>query len=342
MKNQIPSGRLLCSRSLAVALCAAAGAGVAEAQSLASRLDGVARMRQGASQATAVSKAQLLGALLYTDLTVDFVETPAREAFNYVRSQLGVDLVVRWSTDRGATVGIDPDSVISLRADSRPALTVIEMMLDQLQDLDPLSWQLRDGFIEVGPKARLDNAVEVRYYPVRDLLFEPSYFDNAPEFDLDAALNQGEQGGGGGGGSGGGGGGFGGGGGGGSGGGGGGGGGSGGSIFGSPGDDPTRRSDAELAEELIEIIQQTIEPQFWDANFNAIRYYQGVFIVRAPDYVHRALGGYPFAPRPPRPQASATTVIERRYVTFTTPISIVQNPSFGTTTVTGAAGGTGP
>lgn len=316
-------------------------------QSLGERLQAVARMQQDASVSSqAASRAQLLGALLYTDITVDFAETPVKEAINYIRSQMGVDLVARFSNDKGASVGIDPEATVTLKADAAPALNVIEMLLDQVSDGDPSSWQLRDGFIEIGPKDRLDKSRETRYYPVRDLLFEPPYFDNAPEFDLDSAINQGNNGGqsgGGGGGSGGGGGGFGGAGGGGGGGSGGGGSGSGGSIFGSPGEDPERTTEADRADQLLQIIQESVEPERWsDAGGDAasIRYYQGVFIVRAPDYIQRQIGGYPFAARPPRPQVGAVPGAGR-YVTFTAPFSAIQNVGFGTAKVTGAAGGNG-
>lgn len=337
---------------ISVACAVSALASSAAAQNLSDRFRevAVARQRQeaAATSGVAASKAQLLGALLYTDITVDFSETPTREAFNYIKTLLGVDIIVRYSGDRGGLSGIDPDGTVTLKADGRPALTVIETMLDQLAELEPLTWQLRNGFIEIGPKDRLDTAREIRYYPIRDLLFEPTYFDNAPQFDLESAINQGNSGGGGGGGgSGGGGGGLGGGGGGGGfggGGGGSGGGGGGGSIFGTPGEDPERVTEAEQAERIVDLITETIETERWIDNGGdaaSIRYFQGVLIIRAPDYIHRQLDGYPFSPRPFRaPQAAATA--ERRYVTFSTPLSIIENQGFGTTTVTGAAGGGRP
>jgi hypothetical protein len=314
----------------------------ASGQSLGDRLAAVAQIQQDTSQSRmASSRAQLLGALLYTDITVDFAETPVREAINYVKQQIGANIIARYSDDRNASSGIDPDATVTLKVEGQPALTVLEAILSQVTDLEPTTWQLRDGFIEVGPKDRLDASREIRYYPIRDLLFEPTYFDNAPEFDLESAINQGNEGGGGGGsGGGGGGGGFGGGGSGGGGGGsGGGGGGGGGGIFGSPGEDPERVSESERAQQLQDIITETIESERWVDNGGSaasIRYYQGVFIVRAPDYIQRQLGGYPFAARPVRTAAGPAA---GRYVTFTAPISIIQNTEFASTTVSGAAGG---
>jgi len=336
----------------------------ASAQNLSDRIAEVARRREAESRRD-TSQGALLGALLYTDITVNFDETPARDAFTYVKQLLGVDLVVRYNDDRSG-FGIDPDTPISLEAKGVPALTVIERMLEQCADLDPCTWQLRKGYIEIGTKDRLSvpAARELRMYPIRDLLFEVPRFDNAPEFDLNSSLNQGGGAGGGGGGFGGGGGGFGGGGGGfggggggggfgGGGGGAGGGGGGGGAPFGNPGEEPERMSEDEKVQQLVDIILETIEPDAWVDNGGdaaTIRYFEGVLIVRAPDYIQRQIGGYPFAPRRTpaagprtsgRPRASADgpdAVVDRRYVTFTAPISIIENVKFDRATVTGSTG----
>jgi hypothetical protein len=109
-------------------------------------------------------------------------------------------------------------------------------------------------------------------------------------------------------------------------------------------------SEDEKVQQLVDIILETIEPDAWLDNGGdaaSIRYFEGVLIVRAPDYIQRQIGGYPFAPqrsaRPSarRPRASADgpdAVIDRRYVTFTAPISIIENVKFDNVTVTGSTG----
>ena len=239
------------------------------------------------------SKAEILGTVLMTNISVDFNETPARDAFEYIQTLLGINMTGRYSDDRTG-IGIDPELPVTLSASDQPALTVIEQMLDQCADeFSECTWQLRNGYFEFGTKERLSvkNAREIRYYPIRDLLFEPPNFDNAPDLNLDTALNQGGQGGGG---SGSGGGGFGGG------GSGGGGSGGGGTIFDDPEDAGPRVTEEERAQEIIELITTTVEPEAWDlagGDIATIRYYQGVLIIRAPDYIQREIGGYPFAVR---------------------------------------------
>ncbi|MHC4141789.1 MAG: hypothetical protein ACYSUF_07905, partial [Planctomycetota bacterium] len=256
-------------------------------QSLSDRIDYVMQQRTQA-QPTGTTKAHMLSVLMYTDITVQFQETPAREAFNYLQTLLGIHIVGRYSDDK-IGFGIDPETPITLEVVDRPALTVIELMLDQCQEFDPCTWQLRQGFVEVGTKERLSlpGARLIKYYPIRDLLFEPPMFDNAPDLDLASAMSQGGGGGGGiggGSGGGGGGGGFGGGGGG---GGRGGGGGGGGSIFGDPGEAPERLSEEERAQQIVDLITESVEPDAWDVNggdWATIRFYTGTLIIRAPDY----------------------------------------------------------
>jgi len=97
-------------------------------------------------------------------------------------------------------------------------------------------------------------------------------------------------------------------------------------------------TDAEKAEILEDIIKDNCEPESWD-NYASIRYYQGVFIVNAPDFVHRQINGYKFAAI--RPKSSSTASSAKRYVTFTSGVTIVQNDGFDSATVKGAAGTAG-
>ncbi|MHC4415880.1 MAG: hypothetical protein ACYS0G_11410 [Planctomycetota bacterium] len=325
-----------------VGFCALIGPS-AFGQSLSERIDYVMQ-RRAQAQSENTSKAHMLSVLFYTDITVQFQETPAREAFNYLQTVLGINIIGRYNDDK-IGFGIDPETPITLNVVDKPALTVLELVLDQCQEFEACTWQLREGFVEVGTKERLSlpGARQIKYYPIRDLLFEPPYFDNAPALDLSSALNQGGGFGGGGGGGGGGfgGGGLGGGGGGGFGGGGGGGGsGGGGSIFGDPGEEGPRRTEAEKAQEIMDMITESVEPDAWDVNggdFATIRYYAGTLIIRAPDYIHRQIGGYPFATRPIAGQGGGRP----RYVTFTGSMSDLKLVDTRQVEVSGRVGGGG-
>ncbi|MCL4209868.1 MAG: hypothetical protein HRU76_05070 [Phycisphaeraceae bacterium] len=330
-------------------------AGSAYGQSRFDRMQNVTATRANAQAARDTSsKSHMLSVLLYNDITVRFDDTPARDAITFIQNMLGINVIGRYSDDRVGT-GIDPEAPITLDVANKPALTVLEMVLEQCDDgfSGGVTWQLRDGFVEVGTKERLNAARELRIYNVRDLLLEPPMFTNAPSLDLDSAF-EGGNGGSGGGGGGLGGGGLGGGGGiggGGIGGGGFGGGGmGGGSGFGGGNPFETNDEDIErvapevLAEELIEIIVEAVEPEAWEQNGGlaaTIRYYRGNFIVRAPDYVHRQLGGYPFAVRPPARRTSSAVVPGGRYVTMTGVVENTRVTHIDTLRFGGAAGGNG-
>ena len=83
-----------------------------------------------------------------------------------------------------------------------------------------------------------------------------------------------------------------------------------------------------------------MEPDAWDINggeYATIRYYQGTLIIRAPDYIHRQIGGYPFVLRPIGQSLSSAGM---RYVTFSGSMSNVALVGFGDPVVfEGAAGG---
>ncbi|MCH2145406.1 MAG: hypothetical protein MK082_09715, partial [Phycisphaerales bacterium] len=70
----------------------------------------------------------------------------------------------------------------------------------------------------------------------------------------------------------------------------------GGGLFGSPGEDPREDDEKERADELRrDLIEVFAEPEAW-GYYAEMRFYQGAYIVRAPDWVHRAISGYQFAP----------------------------------------------
>ncbi len=286
-------------------------------QSLSDRINYVMQQRAQAQLRGTTTKAHLLSVLMYTPVTVQVQETPVRELINHLaQNVLNINIIGRYSDDKVGH-GIDPETPITLDAIDKPALNVLELILDQCQDLEETTWQLRNGFVEIGTKARLSarGARQIKYYPIRDLLFEPPMFDNAPELDLSTALNQGQRSGGGGGSG-------------------------GGSIFGDPGDDPDRLSEEERALQLRDLITETIEPEAWGVNggdWATIRYYQGTFIIMAPDYIHRQIGGYPFAIRPVgRSRAAASAP---RYLSFTGVLSNSTVTNIREVQTTGRTGG---
>ncbi|MDZ4829191.1 MAG: hypothetical protein SGJ09_03215, partial [Phycisphaerae bacterium] len=180
--------RLTLAIGLALGATTLLGTSAASGQNFADRLNEVAKQRQS-DAARDITKSSLLGALLYTDLTFDFKATKAKDAFEFIANALGVPLVVRYNTDRAAA-GIDPDAEVTLKLEGKPALTALEMVLEQVGTDEPCTWQIRESFIEVGTKARLSvpAARELKMYPIRDLIFVAPHFNNAPTFNLSESI----------------------------------------------------------------------------------------------------------------------------------------------------------
>jgi uncharacterized membrane protein YgcG len=271
----------------------AALAAPAAAQSLGERMAGAAGARAEEERAV---RAPLLRALLATGVSVDFRETPAREAFRQLAEMLRIDMEVRWAGTGSSLPGFDPGAPVTMKVERASGLAVLERLIDAVAT-EPSTWQLRaQGFVEVGPKARLASpaAQEVRVEPVGDLLMEVPDFDNAPEFNLNQAVPVGSAGGvAGGGGFGGG--------------MGGGGAGGGGGALGDSDGPPPRTPDEMRARQLIALITTTVEPDAWlDPGVASIAYLDGNLVIRAPDYVHRQITGYPgLLQAPPRGSGGA-------------------------------------
>ena len=252
-------------------------------QRLADRF-GFTREKRPPEAHTASPRQRVLGVLAYTSITVRFDQTPAREAFTELQAILGINIICRYRDDK-IGFGIDPETPITLDVIDTPALHVLELVLEQCQDLDPSTWQIRDGYVEVGTKRWLSrpSAHRIQRYPVGDLLFTGPVFDNAPRLDVASALDQG---GGPSGGRGPG----------------------GGPVITPPEPEGPRTLHEQNARNLIDLITKSVEPDAWvvkGGSAASIRYHADTLIVRAPDFVHRMLGGYRLPPPNPEPRTPA-------------------------------------
>ena len=209
-------------------------------------------------------------------LTVEFEDIRLEEVVQFLETVTQVEIEPAWDDDRAGD-GLDKDSPVGVRAREVPALTLIERILDRLPEdfSGGHTWQLsEDGILEIGPRARLNRASFTKIYDIQDLLFQIPDYTSVPELDLETALNQSQQGGGGGGGQ---------------------------SIFEDDDNDDREVQDPEeQAQEIIDLIVEFVEPEQWADNGGDggdIRYWRGSLIIRAPDYIHRQVGGYDFWPR---------------------------------------------
>jgi len=217
-------------------------------------------------------------------IDIEFQAEPLSNVMTFLEEYTGADLDPLWITDR-QPVGLDEDAEITITAKGLTTLRLLELVLDQA-DADLLysggsTWQMSDwGSIQIGPKERLMRKRRLQIYDINDILFEIPNYPDVPTIDLQQALQSNE--------------------------------GGGQSPFQDDNQDIERVPKQERAEALIDLITAVVEPETWDIGAD-IRYYQGTLIVSGPDYVHRALEGYPWWPAT---ATAASAVNGRRYVSF--------------------------
>jgi hypothetical protein len=208
-------------------------------------------------------------------ITLEAEDLPLEDILNFISSVTETDLEPIWIDDSLSSLGMDPGTLITIRVDNVPALTVLERVLERAERIEGIgseyTWQLSDiGTIECGPKTALNEHQRIELYDIADLILVIPDFDNAPDFNLQSSLSSG--GGGGGGGS---------------------------PFSGGGGQDVEIESQAERAQKIIDLIESTVEPDQW-ANAGgdgaSLTVYRTSLIINAPDYIHRQIGGYDFWP----------------------------------------------
>lgn len=210
---------------------------------------------------------------LRKSITIELNDSRLEDIITFIRDFSGAEIEAMW-IDETNDAGLKKDQRMTIAVKDATVVELLERILAKAEtEFSPATWQFAPtgGAIEIGPRGRLNTQAYLKMYDIQDLLFRIPDFADAPQLDLDQVLNQGGQGGGGGGGS----------------------------IFGGAQSDQTVEyiPEEELAQQIIDIITESVEPEQWLDNGGdggSIRYYSGHLMIRAPDYMHRQLEGYPF------------------------------------------------
>jgi len=214
---------------------------------------------------------------------VDLDEVEGRRAFQWWSTTTGIPLVINWEALQFE--GANPDTPVSLKMNFIPSSRMLELLLKQVAPGIDMVYEITPWYVEVLTKQEANKKTIVRIYDVSDLILTIPNFTNAPQMDLENALDSGTRNGSGG-----------------SGGRGGsgssrGGGSSGEGIFVNNDDEDEEPEEefsrTERGEMIVDLIRSTIEPEIWQATFGgpaSIRFYDGKLIVNAPKYVHEQIG----------------------------------------------------
>ncbi len=244
---------------------------------------------------TANSRAAVYSKLVNTRLPIDFTDNPLKDVIQFLSEYSQIDILAKWD-EQGLGEGLDPSAQINLHLKNPTSLeTILDLVLTQATT-DETSWNLGEGFVEIGLKETLSQKKYVKIYPVRELLFAVPTFYQAPKMDLESVLGGGNTG----------------------------------EITGSLFNDNTstnsqtndRPAEEDQANELIDIITSIVEPLQWEKNggeAGSIRYFHGSLVINAADFMHRQVGGYPFSAAITRQQSTRTASLLRtpRYVNLT-------------------------
>ncbi|MEZ6243130.1 MAG: hypothetical protein R3B57_08815 [Phycisphaerales bacterium] len=213
---------------------------------------------------------------LSRDVTINLENQRLQDVVSFLESYSGAPFDALWIDDVNS-VGLDPDMEVSVKVNNVAVIDLIERLMvkagEDVGEPDSFTWQLaEDGSLEIGPKERLNKRKRLVIYDINDLIIEIPDYSDAPEFDLQSVL-QNSSGGGGGGGQ-------------------------------SPFTGQTAQRDVtpkqNRANDIIALMTTLIEPDQWVDNGGdgaSVRFYQNNLVVRAPDYIHRQIDGYPFWPR---------------------------------------------
>lgn len=263
---------------------------------------------------------------LMRPVTVDFKEHRLEDAVKFITELTGADIETMWIDEQNPT-GLDKEKPVTLSVKNVTALKLVEMLMAKTSDDSSSpggnSWQMSEsGAMQIGPKSRLNKFRRIELYDMNDLLLVVPEYSNAPQFDLNSVLQStgGGQRGGGGGGQ---------------------------SPFQSTNTGGNNTfggaqlpSREQRADELMTLIKDLVEPEQWIDNGGeggSMRRFQGAILINAPDYVHRAINGYPYWPS--RNPSTTSAAVARRWVTLNGSTSINKIDGFATYPATAVVGG---
>lgn len=211
---------------------------------------------------------------LHKNVEIELKDSRLEDVMVFIAQYADLDLEPLWLTDQGAVTGLDKDVRVTVSVRDETVLSLLERVLERVSpSLDPATWQLTaSGGVQVGPRSRLNRMTSIKIYDIQDLSFVVPDFVDVPELDLDTVLQQSSQRGGGGGGGG---------------------------LFNSNDMQTLGELEEESAQRIVDVLLQTVEPDQWVQNGGdgaSLQYLRGNLIIRAPDYIHRQIAGYPFWP----------------------------------------------
>ena len=190
-----------------------------------------------------------------------FTAVPLRDVIESLQAQAQVNIAVQWRTLEA--VGVTPDMPVDVDLRNVPVRQLLRIALDKTGAGDLLTFYVEENVVVVTTKEAADAQMITKVYDVTDLLIvlnpievQSQEFGQVQQAGRGSAANP---------------------------------------FTGTSSNSPEDLDDQqeELAEKLVELIQQTIRPEVWQSAGGqaSVNIWQKRLIVTAPRSVHERLGG---------------------------------------------------
>jgi hypothetical protein len=199
---------------------------------------------------------------------IDWNEVSFEYVVNWLKEQGDVNIVANW---RALSVaGVERESVVTLALNRTTVGEVLNEVIEQLSETEPVLYRGKGNIIRISTQDDFNRKLELRTYDVTDILVEIPDFYDAPEIDLEQQQQSGGQSGQ-----------------------------QGTPVF-SGGSGSDERDDEggeelrERMEELVTLIENTIEPTSWDYNGGqgTVQFFNRMLVIRNSIEVHEQIAGF--------------------------------------------------
>ncbi|MDA0214086.1 MAG: hypothetical protein O2875_01835, partial [Planctomycetota bacterium] len=141
-------------------------------------------------------------ALMQKKSRIDFPDSPFSSVIEFFQTETKLPFYVDYKSLRASDPTLDKDSTVNLTMPAPISWAMaLDMVLRSTEDDGASSsrdgadnrpdWMVENGMIVIASATELALRRVTIVYDIRDLLYQVPYFDNAPNFNIDAALNQG-------------------------------------------------------------------------------------------------------------------------------------------------------
>ncbi len=123
-------------------------------------------------------------------LDLPFENNEFANVIGFLRQSTGLNIFVNWPALE--TAGVERETPITLRLRNVPAEQALKLVLAQASAVlidEELDFTIVDGILNISTESDLTRDTVVQVYDIRDLLAQVPDFDNAPDFDLNSALD---------------------------------------------------------------------------------------------------------------------------------------------------------